>query len=141
MKSGLTGRRGRLEEAVQWVAKGQSDWFWFWLKDVRKQEEEKEEAAVDDRLCFWLGWGLYWYGYQTSQWKAAGAPDQAFGERCLEYYVQLAELQQKSLFLFLVFWNRATGVKEVGKMIGQMAWAGRTDRLIKKFKRPEELKK
>jgi hypothetical protein len=35
--------------------------------------------------------------------------------------------------MFLWFWNRVVGVKDVGVMIGKMVWNGREACLIKQF--------
>jgi hypothetical protein len=56
-----------------------------------------------------------------------------FGNRCLDFYCSCVALQQKSIFMFLWYWNRTTGVKGPGQMIAQMVWEGREDKLVKGF--------
>jgi hypothetical protein len=56
-----------------------------------------------------------------------------FGNQCIDYYCSCVELQQKSIFTFLWFWNRTTGVKGPGQMIAQMVWQQREDNLVKMF--------
>jgi hypothetical protein len=82
------------------------------------------------QLCYALGWGYYWgmEGYDLGDEE-----EQAFGNRCLEYYCSCVELQQKSIFTFLLCWNQTVGVKDVGVMIGKMVWEGREDNLVKEF--------
>jgi hypothetical protein len=57
--------------------------------------------------------------------------ENAFPDLCLDYYCFCVELQQKSIFTFLLCWNQTVGVKDVGVLIGKMVWAGREDNLLK----------
>jgi hypothetical protein len=86
-----------------------------------------------DAMCYNLGWGLYWYQYGPDFGKGYDDSVQAFGETCLDYYCSCVELQQKSIFTFLLCWNRALGVKDVGVLIGKMVWEEREEHLVKKF--------
>ena len=45
----------------------------------------------------------------------------------------MIELQQEAIFLFLLFWNKMTGVKIIGQIIGHIVWEGRYDSMVKKF--------
>jgi hypothetical protein len=76
-----------------------------------------------NQLCYSIGWGLYWYqdtGGYRNQW--------------IEYYCRCVELQQKSIFTFLLCWNQTTGgVKGPGQIIGKMVWERREDNLMKTF--------
>jgi hypothetical protein len=43
-------------------------------------------------------------------------------------------MQQKSIFTFLLCWNRSTGgVKGPGQIIGHIVWEEREDTLVKAF--------
>jgi hypothetical protein len=124
-----------LRQAVIWSAKGGSGWFWNLLRDARLA---LESGATDDlgcdfnQLSYLLGWGLYWYQYGSERWKYQSVENRAFGNRCLDYYCSCVELQQKSIFTFLLCWNRTTGgVKGPGQMIAQTVWEGREDYLVK----------
>jgi hypothetical protein len=87
-----------------------------------------------NQLCFLLGWGLYWYQHGSEEWdKRYSSDTKVFGERCLDYYCSCVELQQKSIFTFLLCWNQTTGVKGPGQMIAEMVWKGREDNLVKTF--------
>jgi hypothetical protein len=117
-----------LRQAIIWGAKGGALHLVFKHLGVanRMFEEQTEQLTNNldlpfDHLCFTLGWGLYWYLYDTKEWMHTGR--KAFGEQCLDYYCSCIELQRKSIFTFLWLWNRMTGgVKDVGMMIGKMAW-------------------
>jgi hypothetical protein len=67
------------------------------------------------------------------RWQSQSDEIQDFGDRCLDYYCSCVELQQKSIFTFLLCWNRATGVKGPGQMIAEMVWEGREDNFLKPF--------
>jgi hypothetical protein len=123
-----------LKKAAIWSAKGgYSHVFWNVLNDVRK--EPMEELGCDfNQHCYSLGRGLYWYQYGSEQWNEFDDQDQVFGNRCLDYYCSCIERQQKSIFTFLLCWNRrSAGVKDVGVMIAKMVWEGREDNLVKSF--------
>jgi hypothetical protein len=125
-----------LRQAVIWSAKGDCDVFWDLLGDAKGALEGGATEDLDcdfDQLCFALGWGLYWYQYEMGSWKDRSSIDKAFGNRCLDYYCSCVELQQKSIFTFILCWNRATGVKGPGQMIAQMVWEGRGNTLVKAF--------
>jgi hypothetical protein len=86
-----------------------------------------------DELCYTLGWGLYWYLYGSEMWAEQKGEVKVFSNRCLDYYCSCVELQQKSIFTFLLFWNRTTGVKGPGQMIAQMVWEERQNNLVTLF--------
>ena len=70
----------------------------------------------------------------SKKWNEQDGLDQGFGHRCLDYYCSCVELQQKSIFTFLLHWNRTTGgVKGPGQLIAQMVWEGREENLVKTF--------
>jgi hypothetical protein len=88
-----------------------------------------------NQLCYTFGWGLYWYQYGSEDWNKQGDENRVFGNRCLDYYCSCVELQHKSIFTFLLCWNRTTGgVKGPGQMIGKIVWEEREDNLVKTFK-------
>jgi hypothetical protein len=134
LKNGI-GCEKDLRQAVIWGAKGDSYLFWTLLRNARRALESGETDDLDcdlDGLCYMLGWGLYWYQYESEDWNEQEDEDQAFGNRCLDYYCSCVELQQKSIFMFLLCWNRTTGgVKGPGQMIAQMVWELREDNLVK----------
>jgi hypothetical protein len=132
-----------LRQAAIWSAKGDySSKFWDILKTtgVAFKDETTEKLDCDfDQLCYSLGWGLYWYQYETGRWKSRSVEAQIWGNRCLDYYCSCDEMQQKSIFTFLLCWNQTTrGVKGPGQMIAQMVWEGRVDNLLKRFRSPRE---
>jgi hypothetical protein len=88
---------------------------------------------LDDQLRYTVGGGIYWYGYGCEGWYRLNSTKKALGNSCFGYYCSCVELQQKSIFTFLWFWNRTTGVKGPGQMIAQMVWEQREDNLVKKF--------
>jgi hypothetical protein len=123
-----------LRQAAMWGAKVKSHWFWEALKTARVSLEEEIPENLDcdfNQLCYSLGWGFYWYMYDSDGWNADKA--NPFGHRCLDYYCSCVELQQKSIFTFLWFWNRTTGVKGPGQMVAQMVWEEKKDNLVVPF--------
>merc|ERR1711991_540116 len=84
-----------------------------------------------------IGKGLYWYLYETEGWDREDEERKEFGVKCLDYYCKTIELQQEAIFMFLLLWNETTGVKEPGRMIGEMVWEGRYDCYVKAFRREE----
>jgi hypothetical protein len=126
-----------LRQAAIWSAKGGSFVFWDVVGDARRalKSGATEDLGCDfDQFCYLIGWGLYWYQYGSKNWNQPSGEDQVFGNRCLDFYCSCVELQQKSIFTFLWFWNRTTGgVKGPGQMIGKMVRAGREDNLVKTF--------
>jgi hypothetical protein len=129
-----------LRQAVIWGAKGDSDVFWKRMEAARQTLESRAMEDLDcdfNPLCYLLGWGLYWYQYGSEDWNEQEDEDQAFGNRCLDYYCSCVDMQQKSIFTFLLGWNRATaGVKGPGQMIAKMVWEWREDNLVKTLVKP-----
>jgi TPR repeat protein len=125
-----------IRQAAIWGAKGKSTRFWQVFTTARVSLEEEIPENLDfesDQLCYTLGWGLYWYMYGSAHWDRESGKAKAFGNRCLDYYCSCVELQQKSIFSFLLCWNRTTGVKGPGQMIAQMVWEEREDNLVVPF--------
>jgi hypothetical protein len=125
-----------LRQAVKWGAKGHSMVFWGLLDDTRRALESGTAETLDcdfEQRCYTLGWGLLWYQYDSWTWNMK-SDVHAFGNRCLDFYCSCVESQQKSIFTFLLCWNRTTrGVKGPGQMIARRVWEGREDNLVKKF--------
>jgi hypothetical protein len=127
-----------LRQAVLWGAKGgELHVFWTVMSKARRALEFGTTEDLDcdfNQLCYSLGWGLYWYQYGSKNWNQPSDENKAFGIRCLAYYSSCVELQQKSIFTFLLCWNRTTGgVKGPGQMIAQMVWEEREASLVREF--------
>jgi hypothetical protein len=127
-----------LRRAVIWAAKRiDSIGFWDLLGDARRARESGATEDLDcnfDHLCYSLGWGLFWYHYDSEKWNQRSNESMSFGIRCLDFYCSCVELQQESIFTFLLCWNWTTGgVKPPGQMIAQMVWEGRAENLVKTF--------
>ena len=132
--------RGRVVEkdlvqAVYWGSETDSHWFWVALMGAAKAWNDQAFDDLDcdfNRLAMELGKGLYWYKFGTEEWDKRDEAAREFGVKCLDYYCETLELQQAAILLFLLFWNKTTGVKGPGRMIGQIVWEGRYDCLVKK---------
>jgi hypothetical protein len=123
-----------LRQAVILSAKGDSWVFWNILAEGALESGATEALDYDlNELCYTLGWGVFWYLYGCQQWNRRSDAEKEFGIRCLDYYCSCVELQQKSIFTFLWFWNRTVGVKGPGQMIAQLVWEEREDNLVKTF--------
>jgi hypothetical protein len=133
LRSGEGGVKKDFSQAVIWGAKGGSGIFWDLLNSARfcwEKEITDHMTFGFDQLCYSLGWGLYWYLYDSQDYKGRIASDKAFSECCIDYYCSRAELQN-SIVTFLLFWNQTTGVKDVGLLIGRMVWGERKENLEK----------
>jgi hypothetical protein len=100
-----------LRQAVPWGARTNSEVFWWTLVRARGENVVELFDYNFDQLCYLLGWGLYWYQYDSEKWNKQDDEDRAFGSRCLDYYCSCVELQQESIFTFLLCWNRMTGIE------------------------------
>jgi hypothetical protein len=130
-----------LRQAVIWGAKADLYVFWDLLLIAKRALESGAMETLNcdfNQLCYSLGWGLYWYQYGSEEWNEQDNEEQAFGNRCLDCYCFCVELQQESIFKFLLCWNLTTGVKGPGQMIAKMVWEGREDKLVKTFSRVTE---
>ena len=131
-----------LRQAAIWGAKCtyESGVFWVLLADAKLTFEVGTLNDLDydfNQLCYSLGWGLYWYQYDTTRWGLESDKEKASGNRCLDYYCSCVELQQKSIFTFLLCWNQTTrGVKGPGQIIAQMVWERREDNLVCQLEHP-----
>jgi hypothetical protein len=125
-----------LRQAAIWSAKGhQIDIFCDLLRDCRECIRTGEDLDFDlNQRCYTLGWGAYWYMYGNeavdSQLDFEG---KTFCGHGIDFYCSCVELQQESIFTFLLCWNQTVGVKGPGQMIAQMVWEGREDNLLKAF--------
>jgi hypothetical protein len=120
-----------LRQAVVLTAKGGTRSFWWALEEAQQafHSGTMDDVGCDfNQLCYSLGWGFYWYQYCRYE-----SNDYDFSKGCLDYYCSCVELQQESIFTFLLCWNRTTGVKPPGQMIAEMVWEGREDNLLKAF--------
>jgi hypothetical protein len=103
------------------------------LSAVSRQKSgvyEKDEK-LSHKIALAIGEGLFWYKYGGEEWAQQDSRTQSYGERCLEYYITVIELQQKSIFLFLDFWNQTMKVKDVGQIIAKMVWEDRYEFMAK----------
>jgi hypothetical protein len=126
-----------LRQSAFWSVKGGCGVFWNLLERVRGALDDRTTEDLDfdfNQLCYSLGWGLYWYQYEMGRWKYRFDEQKVFANRCLDFYCSCVELQQKSIFTFLLCWNRTTGgVKGPGQMIAQMVWEAKEENLVKIF--------
>jgi hypothetical protein len=131
--------------AVMWSARCTNrPIFWHFFENVFSLfvEGTTDELEGDfGQLCYSLGWGMYWYVYGTKGWVQKNRMMQTFGNRFVNMYCSCVELQQKSIFTFLWFWNRTTGIKGPGVMIAQMVWEERENNLVKAFVEGPETKR
>jgi hypothetical protein len=158
-KAGGAGRRDAMEEAANFTksknligavilsakAVNYGPLFWNVLRDaMRAEKTNRKNLDCDfDQLCYFLGWGLFWYRFGTMYWNEDDDEEEddemdektaAFSHRCLDFYCANVETQQKSLLTFLLFWNQTVGVKDVGRMIGKLVWEDRREHLVTLFK-------
>jgi hypothetical protein len=129
-----------LRQAVIWSAQAKEkytmDVFWTILGEAMEADYEgtTNNLGCDfDQLCYSLGWGLYWYQYGNEGRNGRTNSVKVFGGHCLEYYCSCVELQQESIFTFLLCWKHTLGVKDVGVLIGKMVWEEREDNLLKQL--------
>ena len=111
-------RTNNLRQAVIWYARARAGAF-FGVLDPIGHKLEMGQIPDTDQLYYSLGWGLYWYMHGTTDWESKYAYEKVFGERCLNYYCENFELQQDSIFTFLLYWNKFTGVKGPGTIIAK----------------------
>jgi hypothetical protein len=112
---------GDLREAITMGASVRTGSFWVCYNKLEKNNE----------ISYQLGWGLYWYMYGTNGWLVIKG--KSFGNRCIDYYCSCVELQKKSIFTFLQFWNQTTGgIKGPGQIIGKMVWETREENVVER---------
>jgi hypothetical protein len=123
-----------LKRQLCWAAKAQAHGFLVLVSVV--MDTVKKMARPDPRvseLCYTVGWGLYWHMDGNAEWMNVVEELEVFGHQCLRYYCSAVEVQQKSIFTFLMAWNQLTKVKEIGVMIAKIVWVGRDESLINQF--------
>jgi tetratricopeptide (TPR) repeat protein len=135
LRKGAGGGKDLRRAALLSAAGGFYNLFWDILGDCLCAIEEKRSSDLGcdfNRLCYSLGWGLYWNVYGSTSWRTQyDAIQKAFANLCLGYYCTCVELQQKSIFIFLLHWNQTSGgVKDVGVMIARMVWEQREDQCV-----------
>jgi hypothetical protein len=119
-----------LRLAAIWSAKGKdADVSDVYQKVLLFAKDSFEAGCLGpgfDQFCSSLGWGMYWHLYGSDDWDFdLNDSDKEFASYCLDFYCATMELQQKSIFTFLLCWNRTIAVKDVGVMIGKMIWKER----------------
>ena len=96
-----------------------------WIEKISSFKNELFEKCVDyivanqhfdldDFVYMHMGKGLYWYDYPT-------APITLF----YNYYCENIDIQQESLYLFLLIWKTFFGSKDVGTLIAKYVWKDR----------------
>jgi hypothetical protein len=122
-------------KTVVWTAQEPAS---FWFADLVQVVREAVENGTTEKLdgdcsqiCFAIGQGLFWYQKGATKWESESPEAHAFGERCLHYFCESIELQQESIFAFLVCWNRTmVGLKDLGVIIAKMIWGTRRDQIL-----------
>jgi hypothetical protein len=126
-----------LSLAIIWSAKAkESCTFWDILTNAERMIKvgQTELFGSDlNHLFYSMGWGLYWYLYEGEDWDHRSDEDKVSADRSLGYYCSCVELQQKSIFTFLLCWNSVVGMKDVGAIIAEMVWEGREENLVMRF--------
>jgi hypothetical protein len=129
-----------MRQAAIWGARVNAGEMWQILYSALFDFMEGKTECLGcnlDQLCYSLGYGLFWF----IEWSMEVEKESRdFGDGCRDYYCSCLELQQESIFTFLLCWNRTVGVKGPGKIIGKMVWEGRENNLIKVFGKPEDLR-
>jgi hypothetical protein len=144
------GCKKDLRRAAIWGAQGFSNVFRriFDAAEMARDVYGRDEKVFADlgcdfhQLCYALGWGFYWYLFDTAEWDAKEPlidEEEWFASNLLYFYCSCVELQQKSIFTFLWWWNQTVGVKDVGRMIAQMVWEGREENLVQPYLWLDEL--
>jgi hypothetical protein len=85
-----------------------------------------------DRICFNIGKVMYWKLYEEEL-----GLDEAFQEKCLDFYISSVELQQKAVWLILWYFKQS-GMKDVGGLIAKMVWEEREMNLIQSFEKESD---
>jgi hypothetical protein len=125
-----------LREAALWSVKGDHTiYFWPLIEEARAawEQDTLEEylGCTFNQLCYALGWAVFWR-MLGEDWRQEYTTKK-FANCCLHYYCSCVELQQKSIFTFLLFWNQTVGIKGPGQMIGKMVWEEREFHQVNRF--------
>jgi TPR repeat protein len=111
--------------AVQWGPLcGEKVYFWTILGECAKMfaDENFRCAAIQNRyeMAYEIGRAVYWNTLKKVPDHLPGR--RAFAEQCLYFYIRNVENTKKSILLFLLFWKKHWGVKDVAIKIGKMVW-------------------
>jgi len=104
-----------------------------WIETISSFKNKLFERCVDyivsnqhfdlgDFVYMHMGKGMYWHDYPT-------APITLF----YNYYCENIDIQQESLYLFLLIWKTFFGPKDVGTLIAKYVWKDRYNFPILKF--------
>jgi TPR repeat protein len=134
LRNGEGCRRDSRQAAIWSATGGKSSVFWALLDQIRPDYGGPTDLDCNfDQVCYALGWGIYWYVHGSESWNQQTREHYTFDICCLIHYCSCVELQQESIFTFLMCWKRTIGVMDVGQMIAEMVWEGRADNLLKTF--------
>jgi hypothetical protein len=114
-----------LFQAIEWAAKCSEECFWNTMPFV---PDRLDVNLHFNRFSYVAGRALYWHIYDPETWDEAD-----FDLTQLEYYCACVELQQKSIFTFLLCWNQITGIKGPGTIVAKMVWETRADHPIEAY--------
>jgi hypothetical protein len=138
------GGAKNFREAVVWAGLGAYKQLYDLTDVVMDGELEREGLGDYQEMCYLIGWGFYWYQYQRKDPLGGGFSSfRVFNNKvkfifnCMDYYCMCFELQQKSIFLFLRFWNQTVGIKGPGVVIAKMVWKAREENLLERFEATE----
>jgi hypothetical protein len=56
-----------------------------------------------------------------------------FGEKLLDFFCRCVELQQEAIWLFLMYWKRAVGIKDLGRLIAEQVYQERAKNVLVDF--------
>lgn len=122
-----------LSKAIFYTSKYENTIFTAMLHHIFSKKNLMDPNCTS--LPLQIGRTMYWQFYQSKQLNYLTRGEIIeFGEKCMDYYCEMMDLQQQSIFSFLLSWNYVTGgMKDVGKLIAKMVWDVRYENAIKKF--------
>jgi len=95
--------------------------LWELVRDVH--HHCCSNSSGSDYLKFHLGKGLYWnHRFKMTTITDLTEKENLFIKECIDCYCTTIDRIQNSILLFLLFWNKNNGIKDVGKIIGQIVW-------------------
>jgi hypothetical protein len=115
-----------LRSCLRYGALQTGKWLWTVLKEGSIEHQNE--------MCYAAGLELYWSMYKNTYWSRQSGDMKVLGLSCLNYYCENVQMQRKSIFMFLMHWNRVVAVPELGEMIAKMVWKGREECLVKSLK-------
>jgi hypothetical protein len=127
------GSPADLRRGAIWSARGDAllvkdgfcSFFWEYVFDTISAFDHNRTYSFDvefNQFCYLLGMGLYWHVYGSLSWSQRNARCKSFAGDLMNFYCSTVELQLAGIRTFLMHWNRETGVKDVGAMIGKRVW-------------------